>query len=134
MTPAQIAGTTEHSQQAAFFCWANSIKKDYPMLRFMFAVPNGGERNKVAAARLVAEGVKSGAPDIFLPYPKIRNNQVLYHGLFIEMKRPKSVGLAAGRLTANQIEFQDYLISQNYAHIIAFDYLQAANAVLEYLN
>lgn len=104
------------------------------MLRFMFSIPNGGERNKVQASRLVAEGVKAGAPDIFLPYPRIRNNQVLFHGLFIEMKRPKSQGKAVGRLSEKQVEFQNYLISQNYSHKVAYDYLQAAEAVLEYLT
>lgn len=53
----------------------------YPQLRLLFAVPNGGWRNKVVAAKLKAEGVKSGVPDLLLPVPMGQ-----YAGLAIEMK------------------------------------------------
>lgn len=42
---------------------------------------NGGLRGKAEAARLKAEGVKAGVPDLCIPIARGG-----YHGLFIEMK------------------------------------------------
>jgi hypothetical protein len=50
----------------------------------LFAIPNGGARHKAIAGKLRAEGVRAGVPDICLPVPRGE-----YHGLFIELKRPK---------------------------------------------
>lgn len=50
----------------------------------VFAVPNGGLRNKREAVRLKAEGVLKGVPDLVFAEPRGR-----YHGLYVEMKRRK---------------------------------------------
>jgi len=42
---------------------------------------NGGLRGKAEAARLKAEGVKAGVPDLCIPIARGG-----YHGLFVEMK------------------------------------------------
>ncbi len=49
-----------------------------------FAIPNGGKRSKTEAARMVAQGVRPGVPDLMIPRAAGK-----YHGLFIEMKREK---------------------------------------------
>lgn len=53
----------------------------YPELRFLFAIPNGGLRHAVVAAKLRREGVRPGVPDVCLPVARGG-----YHGLWIEMK------------------------------------------------
>lgn len=74
---------TEHNHQVALFKWADMTAKGrFPGLDLMFAIPNGGLRNRIVAIKLKAEGVKAGVPDIFLPVPRGQ-----YHGLFIEMKK-----------------------------------------------
>lgn len=50
----------------------------------VFAIPNGGTRNKIEAANLKRQGVKKGVPDLYIPVAKGG-----YHGLFIEMKYGK---------------------------------------------
>lgn len=50
----------------------------------LFAIPNGGSRDKREAARMTAQGVKRGVPDLMIPRAAGK-----YHGLFIEMKREK---------------------------------------------
>ena len=123
MTPAQIVAksNTEHSHQVAFFVWCSQQKVD-ERLKMAFAVPNGGLRDKVTASRMKAEGVRKGVPDVMIPIP-IGN----YHGLFIEFKVEK------GKLSAEQVVWQNYLQSQGYAHFVAYGYLSAMDATLQYL-
>jgi hypothetical protein len=52
-----------------------------PELRLLFAVPNGGDRNPIVAAKMKAEGVRPGVPDYLLPVPRGE-----YIGLAIELK------------------------------------------------
>lgn len=47
----------------------------------IFAIPNGGRRNKKEAYWLKRTGVKSGVPDLCIPVARKG-----YHGLYIEMK------------------------------------------------
>lgn len=75
---------TEHQEQVSLFQWAESVTGLYPCLRWMYAVPNGGKRNKITAYALKREGVKVGISDVVLPAARGG-----YHGLYIEMKRTK---------------------------------------------
>jgi len=62
----------EHRSQIAFVRWCrlNGI--------FVYAIPNGGARNKITGKRLKDEGVLAGMPDLHLPK----------YNLYIEMKAP----------------------------------------------
>lgn len=130
MTPEQIAKPgTEHAHQAALFCWAQQNQQQYPQLAAMFAIPNGGARDGRTAARLKVEGVKAGVPDIFLPYPSKK-----YHGLFIELKRPKSDNKSVGRLDTVQKVWHSYLNEHNYLTVTCYGYEQAVEVILSYFN
>jgi hypothetical protein len=119
-TPEQIATSgTENAHQTALFAWA----ADKPELQWLHHIPNGGHRNKIEAARLKAAGVKSGVWDLFLPVP-VGN----YHGLYIEMK----VGTNA--LTKQQSEFLEHLKANNYKHEVCYDWKQARDCIIDYLN
>lgn len=79
----------EHYLQRAFFMWLNEIAANsltYQHTRLLLwtahAIPNGGKRNVAEAGRLVAEGVKSGVPDVFIPIPLHGHS-----GLYIEFKK-----------------------------------------------
>ena len=72
---------SEHDEQSAIFEWAALMQGAYPELGLLFAIPNGGKRDKATAGKLKAEGVKAGVPDMCLP---VSNGK--YHGLFIELK------------------------------------------------
>lgn len=67
----------EHDLQVACVSW---FRMAYPRIT-IFAIPNGGQRNVIIAAKLKLEGVLAGVPDIFVAQPNER-----YAGLFIEMK------------------------------------------------
>jgi hypothetical protein len=114
---------TEHAHQTALFMWASSQLEAYPCLAWMYAVPNGGDRNPIVAARLKAEGVKSGVSDICLPFARMG-----YHGFYIEMKKPK------GKESTNQIEFGKFLIAQNYLYSMFDHWAKARDGILWYLQ
>lgn len=81
---------TEHQEQVIFVQW---FKRKYSPVR-IFAIPNGGYRSRVTAARLKAEGVMRGVPDLYIPE----------WNLWIEMKRIKG-----GRLSPEQRDWKRYL-------------------------
>lgn len=91
---------SEHLEQVRFVAW---FRKNYPQ-HWIFAIPNGGDRNKITAVKLKAEGVSSGVPDLFIP-------SML---LWVEMKRQKG-----GALSKEQKEWRDYLLSIGHKWIVA---------------
>jgi len=132
MTPEQVLGKskTESSHQQAFFCWLHNNKHLQPGFEFAYAVPNGGARSGREAARLVAEGVRRGVPDVVIPIPCGQQ-----HGLYIEFKKPDLEKAMKGTVTnPDQIRYRDYLLSQNYGHFVAFHYLQAVQFTINYLS
>lgn len=76
---------SEHTEQVALFQWAAVFTYKYSVLGKLFAIPNGGQRHKAVAAKLKAEGVKAGVPDICLPVARGG-----YHALYIELKVGKN--------------------------------------------
>ena len=93
----------EHNEQVAVFQWAAYNEATYPELKYLFAVPNGGQRNVIVASKLKAEGVKRGVPDIWLPVARGG-----FHGLVIELKADK------GRKTPEQEAWLQFLFAQGY--------------------
>lgn len=123
--PATIARAgTEHAHQVAVFVWAALNYSKYPELRMMFAIPNGGERNKIVAANLKAEGVKAHVPDIFLPVARGS-----WHGLFLEGKKPGKHHVDPG-----QKQCIKDLIEQGYGACIFVGWEQAAAIITAYLD
>lgn len=126
ITPENYAKDTEHSHQVAVFMWAGMPEQQqaYPELKHMFAIPNGGQRNKITGANLKAEGVKPGVPDIMLPVAKHP-----YHGLFIEMKKPKG-----GVVGDSQAEFIEQLRLNGYYAAVCTSWAQARDCIIWYMN
>lgn len=113
----------EDNEQATLFEWAAY----YPQLKWMFAIPNGGNRNAREAARLVKQGVKPGVNDILLPVP-----QEDYHGLFIEMKRTVKQG--PSRVTPDQKEFQQAMTANGYKTVVCYGADEAIHAIRVYMG
>ena len=90
---------TEHEEQRELVQW---FRQTYPGVR-IFAIPNGGARNLATAARLKAEGVSSGVPDLCVPAWR----------LWIEMKRAKG-----GVVSAEQKGWIQYLEGADYWCIV----------------
>jgi hypothetical protein len=115
---------SEHSEQAALFDWAAwQANLGIEPLRYMFAIPNGGLRNKATAARLKAEGVKPGVPDICLPWPAGG-----YHGLYIEMK------VGRNKPTPEQNACLEWLNEAGYLALVANGCDEAKRILVDYLE
>lgn len=121
---------TEHQEQAALFELIDRYKAQYPALGMIFAIPNGGHRHKATAARLKAEGVRAGVPDIFVAVPvslsPLRAGVV--PGLFIEMKR------GGGGLSAPQNTWLNNLHWQGYRTAVCYSAAEAWGVICEYLE
>lgn len=118
--------TSEHQHQAALIAWFDAA---YPLLRGrLFAIPNGGQRNKITAAKLKAEGVRSGVPDLCLPVPRRTSSGVLLAGLFIELKAGKN------KPTETQLDWLGWLGQQGYAAYCCTGWDAAKQVIEEYLR
>lgn len=116
---------TEATEQTWLFHWAIDMQYlKWPELELMHHIPNGGSRNRVEAARLKAQGVKAGIPDIFLPVS--RNG---WHGLYIEMKRQHG-----GILSEEQKDKIPKLRAQGYCVEVCKGFQQAADVIEAYME
>ena len=89
----------------------------------LYAVPNGGNRDRVTGARLKREGVRAGQPDLNLDIPSAG-----YHGLRIEMKAGR------GRVTAPQQIAIDRLNGRGYLALVCRSAAEAIEAIEDYLG
>jgi VRR-NUC domain len=101
-----VARSPEHELQKAYFQWARL----HPEARRAYAIPNGGQRNAVVAAKLKAEGVRKGVLDVHLPLARGGA-----HGLYIEHKAGKN------RLSEEQAEEVDRLVADGYTVAVVWD-------------
>ncbi len=115
---------SESDEQICLFEWAEVMQGQIPELRLLFHIPNGGYRNKVTAARMKAEGVKAGVPDLFLPVARKGA-----HGLFIEMKKRKG-----GKVREEQYVWGKALQFEGYQFNVCFGADEARRTICEYLE
>jgi len=120
---------SEHSHQVALFDWADRAKGKHPELSMMFAIPNGGQRHPAVAKKLKAEGVKRGVPDVCLPVSRHG-----FHGLYIELKRPKEPGKQAGKATKPQIQWMQDLNDAGYLAVLCVGWDAAKTTIIGYLT
>ena len=111
----------EHRIQCACVRWFRLTHK--PLAGLLYAVPNGGKRDKVSAAIMKREGVLAGVSDLNLDIPSGK-----YHGLRIEMKTPK------GRQQASQQQFQYNVERQGYKYVICHSLDEFSSIINRYLN
>lgn len=85
----------------------------------IIAIPNGGWRDIRTAARLKAEGVCRGVPDIFIPA----------WGLWIEMKKQKG-----GAVSEAQKDWLEYLDEIGYGAVVCRGAEDAMNTACSWLE
>lgn len=123
LTADQIAGDTERSQQVALFAQAATYRPIYPDLKWLHAIPNANSHKQVA------EGVRAGVSDIFLPVPIYP-----YHGLYIELKTEARRKEKNGGLSKEQIDFLAYAKGRGYTAWVCYGWTEAWQRIVEYLE
>lgn len=118
----RLSEVSEADEQIAVITWAAYNRGKWPCLARLYHTPNGGYRNAAEAVHLKRMGVKPGVPDLFLPYPAGG-----YAGLWLEMKTD------AGRVTACQRDWIEYLRSVGYCAYVCHGAGEAINAIEAYL-
>lgn len=113
----------EAQEQRFLFQWANLAQQQYPELKLMHHIPNGGKRDVKTAINLKHEGVKAGVPDICLPVARGK-----FHGLYIELKVGKN------KPTPKQLEWIYALEEEGYAVKVCYGWLEAKKTIEGYLS
>lgn len=103
---------TEHEEQVNFVKW---FRLQFPRV-MIFAIPNGGDRHAAVAAKMRAEGVTPGIPDLFIPDWR----------LFLEMKRRKG-----GRVSPEQKRVMEHLEMAGYTCAVARGFDEAMDIAME---
>lgn len=111
----------EHQIQVACIRWFN-IK--FPDL-LLFAIPNGGKRDRITAAKMKAEGVLAGVADMMLPLARHGK-----YGLFIELKTEEK----SSRQSSSQRMFEQFVTSQGYQYSIVRSLKEFINLMCEYIE
>lgn len=114
---------SEATEQEAVISWCFHHERLYPDLELIHHIPNGGSRNRAEAARLKAQGVKSGVPDLHLPAARGQ-----YHGLYIEMK------YGDNGLSTNQEKWLEALKAAGHYTAVCYGYYPAVSVMEEYLR
>ncbi len=114
---------TEHAHQRAFFGWLLKVEHtgEFPDAGMAYAIPNGGKRDQITAARLKAEGVKPGVPDVCFPVPLHR-----FAGLYMELKVDK------GRTSDSQDDWHARLRRHHHAVATCWGWRAARQCFLDY--
>lgn len=117
---------TESSEQIALLKWASTYQHNGTKIgRFIFAIPNEAKRSQAHGARMKAQGLRSGVPDLMFAYPHAGQP-----GLFIEMKSPKP----KGKVTDNQKKWLERLQGAGYVTAVCWGMEEAKQVILDYLG
>ena len=127
--PNQAGVGSESMEQQSLITWWSAggrVSLGLPDCATLLAIPNGGWRHPSTAARLRAEGVTPGIPDLFLAWPAKGGNAA---GLWIEMKRADG-----GRLSPAQAQRMSDLELSGYSCCCAHGWQAAALAMSLYVS
>ena len=124
MKPRRKPRQTEHTMQCAVIQACRYLERQYPEIKYVFAIPNGGARHPAVAAQLKRSGVKSGVPDLFAPIPIPGASA----GLWIEMKAP------GGKVSQNQDDYLRFLYEVGFTTKVCYSAQDAVDEIKMYLE
>ena len=113
----------EENEQATLFRWASYAQMQNEELKLMYHIPNEGKRSAAMGARLKAEGLKAGVPDVCLP-----TAHGGYIGLYIEMK------VKPNKPTEHQKQWLRDLRKAGHMTAVCYSWEEAKNLIEEYIR
>ena len=119
----RVAVPNEHREQVVFM---ERVAWQVPasLAELVWANPNGGLRDKRTAARLKAEGVKPGVPDVTVAIARGG-----FHGLWLELKRQRG-----GTVSKEQKRVHGALRAAGYRVEVCVGAEHAWRVLCEYLG
>ena len=128
-----MAKHIEDDHQKSLVSWAkvrrlpeaNNIEDGAKLIDYLYAIPNGGTRNKREAGRLKLQGVKRGVSDLHLALPL--NGKA---GLWIEMKQPDR---KKAKVTPLQKEWLERMLLAGYEAHVCYGYQEARQVIESYI-
>jgi hypothetical protein len=114
---------SEHWHQSTFISIIR--KASHPAGRLTFAIPNGFMRTKSMRIRAWKEGLVSGVPDLFNPYPMPGKG---YVGQWIEMKA------GTNGLSPEQADYKREMEALGYRVDVCRSWNEALRAWADYLD
>ena len=113
----------EEIEQSTLFRWASYAQMQNEELKLMYHIPNEGKRSAAMGARLKAEGLKAGVPDVCLP-----TAHGGYIGLYIEMK------VKPNKPTEQQKQWLRDLRKAGHMTAVCYTWEEAKNLIEEYIR
>ncbi len=115
---------TEEDEQMMLIEWVSDMSSDFPQLKWIFHVPNGGHRYPAVAKKMKDMGQSPGVPDLLFPFVAHE-----YCGLAIEMKRKRG-----GVVSDKQKAWMSWLDSQGWLCSVCYGHEQAIEMISAYLS
>jgi hypothetical protein len=116
------ASPSEHAEQVALLQWWAVYAPAHGLdVRLLVAMPSAAKRSYKLAARMKAEGLRAGYPDLILDFPAPG-----FHGMRIEMKS------ASGRVAPEQAAYHELLRRMDYNVVTCYGYDDARRAIQFY--
>src|SRR5271169_1200223 len=130
---------SELNEQEQLITWWNDLLaiKRIPAHYHLICTDTAARRNKAQQARYKAMGGKAGTPDIFLAVSKTHeepDGKYVYHGLWVEMKKPGREKEKDGGLTKDQYRVLKDMRLMGYATAICYTAVQAQEIISNYLG
>ena len=117
----------EHQEQVHVINWFALMAPGNGLdPHLLFAIPNGGRRDRVSGAKLKDEGVRAGVPDLCLAIPG-----GVHHGMFIELKQSQR---GKSRISPHQLEMMERLSGQGYHCVVGWGADDAIQKIESYLH
>jgi hypothetical protein len=115
---------SEDWHQVKFFahCAEQAARGDW-RYENIYAIPMGGQRDKITGARLKAAGARKGVPDIHVAVAAQGK-----HGLYIEMKKD------GGALSKDQEKWRDRLLRAGYGYGVCYTVADAIGLLEAYFG
>ena len=115
--------SSESQEQKAFIQECRWLANSIPEYGLVFKIPNEGKRTFAYAAKMKAEGMESGVPDVFCAI--MRKD---YGGIFFEFKSAK------GKLSKEQEAWGEKLRAAGYLVFIVTSAKHAMLLLKQYLS
>lgn len=114
--------SSESQEQRAFIQECRWLANSIPEYGLVYKIPNEGKRTKSYAAKMKAEGLEPGVPDVFCAIMRLR-----YGGLYFEFKSEK------GKLSKEQEKWIRKLRESGYLVFIVKTAKEAMTILRNYI-